>query len=82
VTKDDLPILKFIAKDLGPENLGIPAMFKAAHPRKNGHWTVFMQDDLKKIMRRLLRDGLAVESPGPAWRHWLETNRLGPCPWS
>jgi hypothetical protein len=65
VTKDDLPYLKSIAKEVGAAHFGIPAMFKAAYPRKHGSWTVFMKDDLKKIMARLVRDSLAVESAGP-----------------
>ena len=64
MTKDDLPYLKSITMELAP-HFGTPAMFKAAYPRKHGSRTVLMQDDLKKIMTRLVRDGLAVESAGP-----------------
>lgn len=65
MTKDDLPYLKHIATKLGVQHFGVSAMFKAVYPRKHGSWTVFMQDDLKKMMSRLVRDGLAVESQGP-----------------
>lgn len=70
--KDDLPYLQTIAKQLGASHFGVSAMFKAAYPKKHGSWTVFMQEDLKKIMGRLVREGLAVESTGPrggvGWR--------------
>jgi len=65
VIKDDMPYLKNIAKELGAKHFGIQAMFKSVYPKKPGSWTVFMQDNLKKVMGRLVRDGLAVESAGP-----------------
>lgn len=63
--KDDKPYLMDIAKQLGDSHFSVSAMFKAVYPKKHGSWTVFMQDDLKKIMGRLVREGIAVGTNGP-----------------
>ena len=61
----DLPYLVSIAKAFGSEHFGLSAMFKAAHPTKHGYWSVFLSDDLRGVMNRLVRKGFAIESEGP-----------------
>lgn len=63
--KDDKPYLMDIAKQIGAKHFSVAAMFKVVYPNKHGSWIVHMQDDLKKIMGRIVLEGMAVESTGP-----------------
>lgn len=64
--RDDLGYLKKLATGLGPDkHFSVSQMHRVVYPKKAGSWVMFEQDDLRAIMGRLVREGLAVESVGP-----------------
>jgi hypothetical protein len=63
--KDDMPYLQMLAKQLGAKHFSASAMHRVVYPKRHAAWIAFDHDGMKTIMKRLVRDGMAIESTGP-----------------